>query len=205
MFRLTRTAWALAALACCFVLFPSRAGAQESWTPVGLSTNSPMCAAVAPGNSSLIIAGGANLYVTTNGGGTWATKMAPTSVLSVVFGSNQNVAFAGCWGRRHLQEHGTGAQRGPSKTAGLAIRSSNPSVCCPPTTTPYTQQMSPDWTSRQTVELPGPPLQWSKRECCGSRAYQRKHDLFRKLGRRRVQVDQCGDLMDPANCRHRAN
>ena len=85
------------AVICC-LCWLSSVSAQETWTPLGLSSNSVMCIAVAPGNSSLLVVGGINLYVSTNGGSTWTTTTAPTAVWTVVFGSTQNVAFAGSWG-----------------------------------------------------------------------------------------------------------
>jgi|GEM_PF-1397159 len=72
--------------------------AQETWTSLGLSGMGAGCAAVAPGNSNLILVGGSNLYVSSDGGSTWTTKSNVNSVWSVAFGSNQNVAFASTWG-----------------------------------------------------------------------------------------------------------
>ena len=71
---------------------------QETWNYLGPAGVSLLTVAVAPGNSNLIVAGGASLYVSTDGGQSWAQRSGPGSVWSIGFGSNPNVAFAGCWG-----------------------------------------------------------------------------------------------------------
>ena len=86
----------LIALCLAFSALPLEAQ-QESWASLGLTNLNTRCAAVAPGNSNLILAGGNNLYVSADGGQTWSTKSQPGSVWSVTFGSNQNVAYAGAW------------------------------------------------------------------------------------------------------------
>jgi hypothetical protein len=66
---MARIGWILLSAVLLMALIASTAIAQqETWQQIGLTGNNLLCAAVATGNSNLIVAGGTNLYVSTDGG-----------------------------------------------------------------------------------------------------------------------------------------
>ena len=73
--------------------------AEEQWDWLNLDDINVSCVTVAPGDSSLIVVGGAQLNVSHDGGLTWVGNSEVSTVRCIAFGSSRNLAFASTWGR----------------------------------------------------------------------------------------------------------
>jgi hypothetical protein len=84
--------------ALCLLLVPLARAGTEYWTQLGPADSNIWRIAVAPGDPQLLLAGGDNLYRSTNAGSSWDMVPGPTGVQVLVFGTTSSLAWAGCWG-----------------------------------------------------------------------------------------------------------
>ena len=85
-------------IALCLLLIPVVRAGTECWTPLGPADANIWRIAVAPGDSQLLLAGGDDVYRSTNAGSSWDLVSGPTGVQVLVFGTTPSLAWAGCWG-----------------------------------------------------------------------------------------------------------